>query len=628
LRFKAELNHGVKMSSELKDIKSRFIDTILSVSDITGISIEDITREDFIRISVDTGLEGRLNKEELNLMGGFSFLKETLFEVKKIKKEQKEVEAQKEKDRVYSFILETFIELSQETGFLPTVKRLAEEGISKKMISDHFDSYKGLYKNAEEEFGDSLSNFITEHSFSLERRDSTKNAVKKHSRFIVTTAVSGKPVDSDFLKSLENYAARNKAAIMILPCQDVSKRNKEFQWELHPSLADHNIVFEDLYLNDKIHLSSILVSAKQINPLTGLDRMAQRKGSMVLASPKQGLKFVANSNKKLPKALMTTGAVTVPDYFEDYYMSKRTSYLAEFDHVMGAIVIEIVDDKLYHFRQLQSGDDGEIIDLGTQYNSDGSTNDVECIAVFGDTHIGAHDKLVNNELVKLSKLTRVREIVFHDIFDGRFNNHHDEGKVITKAKIAEKGQNSLQKEGELVADFLNKWSEISPKLTIVKSNHDEVLDRFLNSPRFVFDALNLRLSCELVLEMLDDKDPLKCLIEDKITLKNPERVNWLERDEDYKVYKSELSSHGDLGANGSRGSLMSLEKSYNNAIVGHSHTAGILRGVKQVGTSSLLKLGYNRGPSSWTQTACLEYPNGSFQLVNFIKKDGKVIWRL
>jgi len=616
------------MSSSLKNIKSRFLETIVEVSEITSIPIEDITREDYVRISVDCDLLGRLNKEELNLMGGFSFLKETLFEIKTLKKAQKLQEEAETTQKIYDFIVETFIEISQKSGFLPTVNELIHQGISNKMVKDHFGSYKRLYKVAKETAGDTLSNFITEHSFSKEKRDNTKKAVKKHKKFVVTTAVSGKPVDSDFLKSLENYAEKNKAAIMIMPCQDVSKRNKEFQWELHPSLANHHIIFEDVYLNEKIHLSSILVSAKQIHPLTGLDRLAQRKGSMVLASPKQDLKFVANSNKKLPKALMTTGALTVPDYFEDFYMSKRTSYLAEFDHVLGAIIVEIVDDKLYHFRQLQSGDLGEVTDLGRQYNPDGSVNNVDCIAVFGDTHIGAHDKLVNNELMKLSKLVRVKEAVFHDIFDGRFNNHHDEGKPITKAKIAEKGQNSLKKEGELVSSFLNKWSDKLDKLTIVKSNHDEVLDRFLNSPRFVFDSINLRLSCELVLDMLDDKDPLKSLIVDKISLKSPEKVNWLERDEDYKVFKSELSCHGDLGANGSRGSLKSLEKAYNNAIVGHSHTAGILRGVKQVGTSSLLKLGYNRGPSSWTQTACIEYPNGSFQLINFIKKDGKVIWKL
>jgi hypothetical protein len=128
--------------------------------------------------------------------------------------------------------------------------------------------------------------------------------------------------------------------------------------------------------------------------------------------------------------------------------------------------------------------------------------------------------------------------------------------------------------------------------------------------------------------MMDGIDPLKYIVEDIIGLECKDQMNWLERDEDYKVYKSELSSHGDLGSNGSRGSLKSIENSFHTAIVGHSHTAGILRGVKQVGTSSILKLGYNRGPSSWTQTSCIEYPNGSFQLINFIKKDGKVIWKL
>ena len=35
---------------------------------------------------------------------------------------------------------------------------------------------------------------------------------------------------------------------------------------------------------------------------------------------------------------------------------------------MGAIIVEIVDDKRYHFRQVQADKDGSFIDLGVQYS--------------------------------------------------------------------------------------------------------------------------------------------------------------------------------------------------------------------------------------------------------------------
>lgn len=59
------------MVNKLKQIKQRFIDTMNQVSEILDICPTDLKRDDYIRITVDTGIDGRLNKEELNLIGGF-----------------------------------------------------------------------------------------------------------------------------------------------------------------------------------------------------------------------------------------------------------------------------------------------------------------------------------------------------------------------------------------------------------------------------------------------------------------------------------------------------------------------------------------------------------------------------
>ena len=90
-------------------------------------------------------------------------------------------------------------------------------------------------------------------------------------------------------------------------------------------------------------------------------------------------------------------------------------------------------------------------------------------------------------------------------------------------------------------------------------------------------------------------------------------------DEDYKVAGIQLGVHGHLGANGSRGSLANMEKSYNKSVTGHSHSPAILRDAWVVGTSSRLRLDYNQGPSSWLNTFCLVYPNGQRQLINIIE---------
>lgn len=623
-----------------KELIKIFKDGMKLAADRLGKEPNELKRDDYVRHVVDNNIP-RLNKMQINALGGFKVLRDTVFPVTKsqlakeraaereLERQKKEEERLKGEKKIRDFILNSYIDMAGDAGFTPTMDSLADEGITSTLINKHFGAKENLHEEAVQLAPHVFDSFINEDSYDDEQKGKVQAAVRNHKRFVITSAVAGKPVDSGFLASIETYLEENDAALMILPCEDVASRNSMFRWELDPRLKDHNVVFEDVYLNRKILLSSIMVSAKQINPLTGLDRLAQRKGSMILASPKQDLKFVANSNIKLPKALMTTGAITLPDYTTDLAMSKRTSYLAEFDHTMGAIVVEIVDDKYFHFRQLQCGDEGEIIDLGWVYKSDGSIEEVEeSLCTFGDTHVGVHDVDVDVALQEITDYVNCKEIIVHDLFDGRFNNHHDKGKVVTRAKLAMEDKITMVKEGQMVAEFLDAWAERVENITIVKSNHDEVLDRYIEDGRWKDDPINLYDACELVRKSIEGEDLLEHLITQMSGLQSGDQVKWLERDEDYKVYQAELSAHGDLGANGSRGSLMSIEKAYYKATVGHSHTAGILRNVYQVGTSSLLKLSYNRGPSSWTQTMCIEYPNGARQLVNVMKIDGVPTWKL
>lgn len=65
------------MSNKLRLIKDRFVKTMLEVSKDSDKKLLDITREEYVRYTVDHEVEGRLNKVELNLLGGFKKAKET-----------------------------------------------------------------------------------------------------------------------------------------------------------------------------------------------------------------------------------------------------------------------------------------------------------------------------------------------------------------------------------------------------------------------------------------------------------------------------------------------------------------------------------------------------------------------
>lgn len=68
--------------------------------------------------------------------------------------------------------------------------------------------------------------------------------------------------------------------------------------------------------------------------------------------------------------------------------------------------------------------------------------------------------------------------------------------------------------------------------------------------------------------------------------------------------------HDDLGPNGARGSVINIARTGEKSNICHSHSAGITHGCYQVGTFSLLDMGYNTGPSAWSHSAIITYTNG------------------
>ena len=122
--------------------------------------------------------------------------------------------------------------------------------------------------------------FIEEHKeeqkeeeiYTQEYRDALEEEIKHYKKFIITTAVMGKEVNRQFLAAVDNYATHNNALKLVLPCEDVASRGKKAKpIELSPDLKDFRVVFKDTYLNRNLCLCAIKISAKQINPLTGLN---------------------------------------------------------------------------------------------------------------------------------------------------------------------------------------------------------------------------------------------------------------------------------------------------------------------------------------------------------------------
>lgn len=514
-------------------------------------------------------------------------------------------------------ILRQYSDVVESGGGIPSLNALAEAGVTDKMIRHHFSNRKKLHDEARAVYPHSFRNLIDERRFTPEAFALLRKEVSKYQNFVITTAVVGCQVHQGFLDSIKLYCSTNKAKLLVLPSADPASVSK---WTIDSRVGSDSIVFSDLRLNRNLFVSAIKLSAKQIDPITGLSRIGQRDGSFVFASPKQRLRFIPVANVNFPHAMMTTGAITVQNYDTERYMSERTAYIASHDHVLGALVVELEDDGVFHFRQVQAEPEtGAFADLGRRYH--GGTKEVTTYRpdaiVLGDLHAGETETKALEAFLSVSKTTGAAAVVVHDGFNGKSINHHERKRVVLQALNSDNSVDSLDGELDSLAASLARLAGCFDSVYVVKSNHDEFLDRYLDDGAFLRDRKNFSQAVKMISHRFDGNDPIPASVKERLG-KQADNIVWLKRDDDFKIAGIQLGAHGDHGPNGARGNARNLETAYGDCVVGHAHTPEILRGCYVVGTLSKLRLGYNLGPSSWMHTSCLVYPNGSRQLINLI----------
>lgn len=483
-------------------------------------------------------------------------------------------------------------------------------------------------------YPDAADYVFNEDSFPEGYAELLRDEIKKYNRFIVSTLVFGKHADLNFFNSLQTYARANNALILLMTCADAKGTHKRFKVDFDPVFKSDRcwVVVQDLQLNDKIGICDIQQSAKQRIPISSLEKLtATRKSSLIVAGCKQLLKYVPNLKGQIPRALMTTGAVTVNDFTNEFFMSKRTSKLAEADYQAGAVVVEIQDNEQFHFRQIQATEDGSFSDLRTRYYPNGRTEEInEATLVMGDSHVGANDDVLVDAIQHaFIDGGFVDTVVLHDLCNSASVSYHEQDDVIKLIQRANDGSCRLREEINAIVRYINDFTNLGVDVIVVNSNHDNHLDKYVRNLASVSrrDYINMPLAFEALTKMaLGEIDSvLEFLVKERadVKLTHPEKVRWLKLDESYVKYGTELGFHGHLGANGAKGSLKTFENAFENAVVGHSHSGAIKCKVFQVGTTSNLDMEYNKGLSSWTRTCCLVHKDGTKQLINFlIQPDG------
>lgn len=525
---------------------------------------------------------------------------------------------------MYDRMLSEFNRIVTKRKYVPTqVEYSNSTGYTPKQVQRYFKSFEDLETTARNQSPELFKNIIDETKFDATLFRKLRNEISKYSRFVITTAVTGCEPHEDALASLKSYCEANNAKLLILPCSDPAHtREHKYEFSLSHKLPADAVVFRDVFLNSNIFLSTIKLSAKQINPLTGLRRLSKH-GTCILASPKQMLEHVASSNKKdIPRALMTTGVVTKSDYRTDLYMSERTAYIAEDDHKLGAVIVEIKNSKTFFYRRVEiDPKTGIFCDLNKQYRPDGKIKKVTAELVQQpDWHVLSTDPKFKKAAKEVVSLVKPEFMTLEDFFDGITINPHERNNIIERARKALSGKFSLAEELKACSreiDDLSSWS--AKRLVFKYGNHEDFLKRWLSSAEYSDDPTNHYEGICLAKALLEGYMPFEYAMRVRYPVKNQAKIAFLGVNDSFKVNGIENGVHGHLGSGGKRNPSMAGLETYGRVSVGHNHSAGILREVVRVGTATHMQLSYNDGASAWTQTLNIQHYDGSRQLITVIR---------
>jgi hypothetical protein len=375
----------------------------------------------------------------------------------------------------------------------------------------------------------------------------------------------------------------------------------------------------------------ILPTAKR--PITGFESYTGRN-SCIIPHPKFAMQSIASGKHEGTKLIYTTGCVT-----ERNYIQRKAGQVAQFHHGFGFLLVEVRDDGHWFCRQINADDNGTIHDLDVKVKNGKVTtgNRVEAI-VWGDAHVRRQDPEVTRmawgdalnpfaEPDCMIDVLRPKYQFFHDLVDFRSRNHHEIGHGRKRFERFVMGGAEDDVGAELYEASRALWlrGRDNCQSIVVASNHDNALLRWLDTADYRLDPRNaltfLKLQTWLYEETqrLNGKTPP--LFEHAMRLFGaPANVKFLQKDESFIICPDanggiECGMHGDLGVNGVKGNVLSYARMGRKSIIGHSHSAGIVDGVYVAGVSASFDLGYNDGPSSWSHSHVVVYPNGKRAIV-------------
>lgn len=441
---------------------------------------------------------------------------------------------------------------------------------------------------------------------------------KKHDKsknvFLITWAQNATPVHSRLLRNMEAYAEFLNAGIHVIagryrnPTSQWTQTNQEFEyWE--PEIKKY-LDANRHKLHKYLHvLSDVKVQPTASNPLSGMNGLTGLE-SCIIGHPRQHLKSLPVLDGYPNKLLVSTGSITVENYTDS-----KSGKKGEFHHSLGFVVVELDGDH-FHVRQVSADRNGNFYDIFHRVkNGKVNKNNEGCeAAILGDIHLGYNHKEATAKAFELLDYMKPNHTMIHDIFDGDSISHHHLHDPFELMEKEEGNRDDLEQEINKMVDWVR--DRLKYNLVIVKSNHDDFLDRWLRSNDW---RKNINRKAYLKYAYILSNNPVrKGMIAHVLDTEFGEDITTLGLDDSYRVKEWELGMHGHIGASGSRGGINQFKNLNTKVVTGHTHTPQRIDGAAIVGCLTKLRMGYNKGASSWMHSIALIYPDGKLQQLHLI----------
>ncbi len=452
--------------------------------------------------------------------------------------------------------------------------------------------------------------------------------------FILTAAQDDSAVHEDFWKCLNVYAEWLEDCEIIVAGFAYSK--KLFQdMETRSSKIGFHPLIDAFVMHDRVLIGDGLAFCAEANtqptavrPLSGFTTYTKERWG-VFPHVKVALESVPTMKNEPAKQIMTTGAVTLPNYIR-----MKAGVKAMFHHVCGAVLVELAPDGTFWCRHLLATDfeDGAFHDLDCRITRDGVSEGhrVEALT-YGDIH---HEKLdpvvakmtwgydvarqrVDPQFASLVNFLQPNFEFYHDLSDFTPRNHHAIKDHHFRFVMHEQGTDNVEAALRGCAVFLKETTRhrYDVQAIVVESNHDQALVKWLKTADYRDDQENAQFFLKMQMlyySYLAAGNTAPPVFEHFLKeVGCPKDIEFVNEDQSFTICGGiECGMHGHLGANGARATPMQFAKAGARSNTGHTHSPQIIDGAYVAGVSGKLDMGYNKGPSSWAHAHIVTYPNG------------------